>query len=251
MRWITKRCIVLLLFSGVIVVPLLLINSTSEMGSTTGSDDAGTWQRMTQWFGNVGDSITDFFASDNDTDAIGVVTQESALTANPTGNTPHLDGGVIGRFGDIINMNITPKWITQRWARVSKNIQSGPWQGCRVPIVTGEKTNDLAGALTYYFDNQQQLQRIAFRGTTGEPQRIITMLQQEFHLTKRPTSLTGLYIKSQNRRPVSVLMITRLPHAATQNDAARYSQYTIQFELNRPSIGTQLSDRYKNILAAK
>ena len=251
MKWIVKRCIVLLLFSGVIVVPLLLMNSASEMGSNTQSGAGGTWQRMTQWFGDVGDSITVFFSSDSDTDAIGVVTQESMLTVNPTGNNPHLDGGVIGRLEDVINMNVTPKWITQRWARVSTNIQSGQWQGYRVPIVTGEKTDDLAGALTYYFDNQKQLQRISFRGTTGESQRIITLLQQQFHLTKRPTSLIGLYIKSQNRRPVSVLMITRSPRAATQNNAARYSQCTIQFELNRPSIGAQLSDRYQNILAAE
>ena len=251
MRWIVKRCIVLLLFSGVIVVPLLLINSTSELGSNKQSGEVGTWQRMTQWFGDVGDSLTVFFSPDNDTDAIGVVTQKSMLTVNPTGDNPHLDGGVIGQFEDVINMTITPNWITQRWARVSENIQSGQWQGYRVPIVTGEQTDDLAGALTYYFDHQQQLQRIAFRGTTGEPQRITTMLQQQFHLTKRPTSLIGLYIKSQNRRPVSALMITRSPHAATQNDAAHYSQYTIQFELNRPSIGAQLSNRFKNILAAE
>ena len=104
---------------------------------------------------------------------------------------------------------------------------------------------------TYYFDKKQQLQRIAFRGTTGDPQRIITMMQHTFRLTKRPTPLNGLYIKSQNRRPVSVLMITRSLEAAKHTDATRYSQYTIQFELNRPSIGTQLSDHYKNILAAK
>ena len=250
MRWILKKCIVLLLFSGVIVVPLLLMNSTSRLGSDTQSDEGGTWQRMTQWFGDVGDSITVFFSSDDEKNSIGLVTQESMLTVNPTGNMPHLDGGVIGRFEDVINMNITPTWITQRWARVSTNIQSGPWLGYRVPIVTGEQTDDLAGAITYYFDDQQQLQRIAFRGTTGEPQRIITMLQQKFHLTKRPTSLIGLYIKSQNRRPVSVLMITQSPHTATHNNT-RHSQYTIQFELNRPTIGTQLSEHYQQILAAK
>jgi hypothetical protein len=250
MRWIIKRCIVLFLFSGVIVVPLLLMNSASKLGSDTQSGEAGTWQRMTQWFGDVGDSITVFFSSDDDANSIGMVTQKSMLTVNPTGNTPHLDGGVIGRFEDVFNMNITPTWITQRWARVSNNIQSGQWQGYRVPIVTGEQTDDLAGALTYYFDNQQQLQRIAFQGTTGEPQRLITILQQKFHLTKRPTSLIGLYIKSQNRRPVSVLMITRPPRAATHTDT-RYSQYAIQFELNRPTIGTQLSEHYKQILAVK
>ena len=230
-------------------MPLLLMNSASRLGSDRQSGEVGTWQRMTQWFGDVGDSITIFFSSDDDTDSIGMVTQESMLTVNPTGNTPHLDGGVIDQFEDVINMNITPTWITQRWARVSTNIQSGQWQGYRVPIVTGEQTDDLAGALTYYFNNQQQLQRIAFRGTTGKPQRIIAMLQQKFHLTKRPTALIGLYIKSQNRRPVSVLMITQSPRAATSNTT--YSQYTIQFELNRPAIGTQLSEHYKQILAAK
>ena len=230
------------------MVPLLFINSVSEMSSTSKSDKTGTWQRMTQWFGEVGDSISGFLSSDNK--SIGVVTEESMLTANPTGNNPHLDGGVIRRFEDIINLDITPQWITKRWARVSKNMQSGQWQGYRVPLVTGETTDDLAGALTYYFDNQQRLQRIEFRGATGEPHRIIALLQHKFHLTKRPTSLVGLYIKSQNRRPVSALRITRSPRTAFQNGAADYSQYTIQFELNRPSIGAQLSDRYKNILAA-
>lgn len=249
MRWILKKCIVLLLFSGVIVVPMLLMNSASRLDTDIHSGELGTWQRMTQWFSDAGDSITFFFSSDDDADSIGMVTQESMLTANPTGNTPHLDGGVIDQFEDVMNMNITPTWITQRWARISTNIQSGQWEGYRVPIVTGEQTDDLAGALTYYFDDQQQLQRIAFRGTTGEPQRIIRMLQQKFHLTKRPTALIGLYIKSQNRRPVSVLMITQSPHADTHNNT--YSQYTIQFELNRPSIGTQLSEHYKQILAAK
>ena len=249
MRWILKKCIVLLLFSGVIVVPMLLMNSASRLDTDMQSGELGTWQRMTQWFSDAGDSITFFFSSDDDADSIGMVTQESMLTANPTGNTPHLDGGVIDQFEDVINMNITPTWITQRWARISTNIPSGQWEGYRVPIVTGEQTDDLAGALTYYFDDQQQLQRIAFRGTTGEPQRIIRMLQQKFHLTKRPTALIGLYIKSQNRRPVSVLMITQSPHADTHNNT--YSQYTIQFELNRPSIGTQLSEHYKQILAAK
>jgi hypothetical protein len=248
MRWILKRGVVLLLFSGVIVVPLLLINSAAEMSSITESSETGTWQRMTQWFGEVGDSITGFLSSDND--SLGVVTEESMLTVNPTGNNPHLDGGVIRRFEDVINLDITPQWITKRWARVSKNMQSGQWQGYRVPLVTGETTDDLAGALTYYFDNQQRLQRIEFRGATGEPHRIIALLQNKFHLTKRPTSLVGLYIKSQNRRPVSVLRITRSPRKAFQNGAADYSQYTIQFELNRPSIGAQLSDRYKKILAA-
>ena len=249
MRWILKKCIVLLLFSGVIVVPMLLMNSASRLDTDMQSGELGTWQRMTQWFSDAGDSITFFFSSDDDADSIGMVTQESMLTANPTGNTPHLDGGVIDQFEDVINMNITPTWITQRWDRISTNIPSGQWEGYRVPIVTGEQTDDLAGALTYYFDDQQQLQRIAFRGTTGEPQRIIRMLQQKFHLTKRPTALIGLYIKSQNRRPVSVLMITQSPHADTHNNT--YSQYTIQFELNRPSIGTQLSEHYKQILAAK
>ena len=245
MRWALKRLMYLLLFSGVIFIPYAIIHSGSASGDSADSNQVSAWQRVTGWFSNTTDSLSDFFVSDKQGEEIGMITQESMLSVNPQDDAPHLDGGAIDKLSDVFRFDVSPKWITQRWARVSTEIHSDALQGYRVPIVTGEQLDDLAGSLTYYFDRGHQIQRIEFSGFTGDPARIVSLMEQEFHLTQRPTTLAGLYIKSQNRRPVSVLRIVR---PTVVNADTAHSQFKIQFELNRPAIGAQLSSRYRTIL---
>ena len=59
-------------------------------------------------------------------------------------------------------------------------------QGYRVPLVTGTTLADVAGSLTYYFNAQQRVQRITFRGTTGDPSVLATLLAQR--LSFRPAA---------------------------------------------------------------
>jgi len=57
--------------------------------------------------------------------------------------------------------------VISRWPRVSAGLAELQLQGYRVPLVSGTTANDLAGALTYYFNSRQQVQRITFQGTTA------------------------------------------------------------------------------------
>jgi len=67
-------------------------------------------------------------------------------------------------------------------------------QGYRVPLLTGTREDDLAGAVTYYFNPRQEVQRITFRGTTGNANRLIQYLAAQFGFCHRPTNDPGLFL---------------------------------------------------------
>jgi hypothetical protein len=65
-------------------------------------------------------------------------------------------------------------------------------QGYRVPLVTGGGLADVAGSLTYYFNSQQQVQRITLRGTTGDPGVLVGLLSSQYHFARRLTNDPGV-----------------------------------------------------------
>jgi len=67
-------------------------------------------------------------------------------------------------------------------------------QGDRAPLVTGTAMADVAGSLTYYFNAQQQVQRITLRGTTGDPSVLVTILTTQHHFTRRLTNDPGVVL---------------------------------------------------------
>ena len=62
-------------------------------------------------------------------------------------------------------------------------------QGYRVAYVSGTAETDIAGSLSYYFDNTHRLRRIAFNGTTGDARRLVSdrrLLGELGSLWRRP-----------------------------------------------------------------
>ena len=103
----------------------------------------------------------------------------------PTDAAPNYDLAAVLRF------DINPGEVLSRWPRVSTGMGQLQLMGYRVLLVSGIAEYDLAGSLTYYFDARQQCQRIAFYGTTGNPQRLITLLGQRFGFTRRVVNDPG------------------------------------------------------------
>jgi hypothetical protein len=95
---------------------------------------------------------------------------------------------------EAFNMNATPEWIANRWPRVANGLSQINLQGYRVPLVTGTSTLDVAGSLTYYFNPLQQVERITFQGTTGDPRNLIGLMSQRFQLSRRLTNDPGLVV---------------------------------------------------------
>lgn len=91
-------------------------------------------------------------------------------------------------LAEALRFDITPGWVMTRWPRVSAGLAELQLQGYRVPLVTGTAENDLAGALTYYFNPRQQVERITFRGTTGNAGKLIEFLVRQYRFGRRLTN---------------------------------------------------------------
>ena len=157
----------------------------------------------------------------------------------PAAATPPAGGTLLEpapnqNLGDLLRFNLTPDWIVHRWPRVSAGLGNLQLQGYRVPLVTGTAESDLAGALTYYFNAQQQLQRITFSGTTGDARRLVGLLSAQFHLTRRLTNDPGLMVYEAVRpgnQPASAL---RIRSAAVLKASEPRRRFNVELVLERP-----------------
>ena len=246
MKWILKRLIYLVMFGGVLLIPLAIMTgyTGSDGESGNSADEGGILDSIGNWFEDAGQSISSFFSGDQN--EVVTINDASMTTPDPDGLSPHLDGGVFSGIGQILDFDITPSTITNRWARVSFLVRDDGLHSYRVPVVTGEEEDDLAGSLTYLFKENEQLQRIEFLGYTQNTETLVRVMKHKFRMTKRPSPVQELYVKSQHKLPVSALRVIQ-PDVVTTS--ANSTPYEIRFELNRLHLGATLSDSFRRILA--
>jgi hypothetical protein len=124
--------------------------------------------------------------------------------------------------------------VLQRWPRVSTDLPSLQLHGYRVPLVSGTEPAALAGALTYYFNPAQQVQRITFRGTTGDPRAIILLLTNRYHYARRPNNDPSrlLYESTGSSRQLIGQVVIRSVPVVRASDP--YKKYEIDLSMNRP-----------------
>jgi hypothetical protein len=106
-------------------------------------------------------------------------------------------------------------------------------QGYRVPLVTGTGYDDLAGSLTYYFDQNQQVKLIHFRGTTGDPRKLVALVMSQYKFLPQASGDPSLqlYQVKWNGKPISELQV----HTADGLRASEpYSRFTVELAINRP-----------------
>ena len=134
--------------------------------------------------------------------------------------------------GSVFNFEVTPEWILARWPSVSTGLAQLQLEGYRVPLVTGTTQTDLAGALTYYFDAKQRLERIDFVGFTADPRPLISLLSDRFHMTRRLANDPGLVVYEAARSargPVSGLQV----RVAPLEPGEKFRRYEIDVSLER------------------
>lgn len=143
-----------------------------------------------------------------------------------------VEGYAAQNLADVINFNATPQWIMMRWPRVTVGLAELDMQGYRVPLVTGTGYDDLAGSLTYYFDNDQRVKLIHFRGTTGDPRKIVGLVMQQYSFLPQPTGdpALQLYQVKWNGKPVSEL---RVQSASVLRSDEPYSRFAVELALKR------------------
>lgn len=140
-----------------------------------------------------------------------------------------------GRYdlAEVLNFDGSPAWVMSRWPRVTVGLAETDLQGYRMPLVTGTGENDLAGSLTYYFDKNQRVQFIHFRGTTGNPHKLIGLVTQRYGLARQPSGDPSLllYQVKWNGKPTSEL---RIRTAGVLRAAQPNTRFQVELAMKRP-----------------
>ena len=148
-----------------------------------------------------------------------------------------LEGVAVSNLTEIVRFDVTPGWVVERWPRVSAGLAELQLHGYRVPLVTGTAEDDLAGALTYYFNHQQLVQRITFQGTTGDFRRLTTLLTTNYGFGRRPTNSPGVFlyeVAQENRNQArSYLWIEPSPILKANEPRGRFD---LTLVLERPPL---------------
>ncbi len=149
--------------------------------------------------------------------------QGSTLDSLPT---PSLD--------EVLRFNVTVEWVLQRWPRVSTGLPYLQLRGYRVPLVTGTAIADLAGSLTYYFNAQQQVERITLQGSTGDPSRLVALLGSRYHFARRLTNDPSLVLYEavdSGNEPAGTLKIRS---ANVVQASQPRSRFAVELTMDRP-----------------
>jgi hypothetical protein len=160
----------------------------------------------------------------------------SAAGSAPTASHPvtRPEGQPVTHLGEVFRFDVTTGWVLARWPRVTTRLATLDLQGYRVALVTGTKESDLAGSLTYYFNPDQRVQRIAFKGTTGDTRMLVALLSSQFGFvrTATPDPHLHLYQVKEDREVVSEL---RIHSISTIKSTDPHGRFQVALVIERPS----------------
>ncbi|MGV3484249.1 MAG: DUF6690 family protein [Planctomycetaceae bacterium] len=163
------------------------------------------------------------------------------------GGGASLVGQPVNDLREVLRFDISPQWVTERFSRVTTVLAELQLDGLRVPLVTGIGADDLAGSISYYFDQSGRLQRVMLHGFTGDPNAVVATMTEHYGLQSEPTLEAGVYSKRWNGMPVHFLRITRAP--IVYSDAVHH-KFIVFLELNQPDLRYGISPEAQRIVSA-
>jgi len=211
--------------SALVLIPVLALFSPIAYFSAS-----GWWSKITSFL----PSATSAGAPEELAGAAQVAPQGGAAPLATASSSASLEGAAVRDLTEVLRFDVKPGWIVARWPRVSAGLGQLQLQGYRVPLVTGTAHDDLAGALTYYFNPRQQVQRITFDGTTGDTQKLLHLMTTRYGLARRLTNDPGLFVyevAGPDGRARSRLWIRP---AGVVKSSEPYRRFDVSFALERP-----------------
>ncbi len=155
-------------------------------------------------------------------------------------STP-LEGEPSLRLEEVFRFDVTKEWVYQRWARKSTALAELGLYGVRVPLVTGTQIHDVAGSLTYFFDRAGQVQRISFKGNTGDTTRVIALAQQK-GLQQQVSPIVGEQL-FQVKRGNDVFSEVHTKPSAVLWSSSPHDSFAVEMDLQRPEATTPLPSK--------
>lgn len=156
--------------------------------------------------------------------------------------TTPLEGSPNLTLDEVFRFDITKEWVYGRWARKSTALAELGLFGVRVPLVTGTEIHDLAGSLTYFFDGTGRLERISFKGHTGDTTRIVNLVNQHHGLQVQPTAIAGHQLL-QLKRGTDVISELVTQPASVLWSSSPHDSFAVDLQLQRPDATTPLPSR--------
>jgi hypothetical protein len=141
-------------------------------------------------------------------------------------------------LADALRFDVTPAWVSTTWPRVTTQRLETGWYGMRAPLVTGTEPDDVVGAVTYYFNTQNYVERITLYGYTGNAEPLISLVQQQYGLSPYAAVGRGLFLSFNGTQAIGVLQVEDAPLPLLDRNGSRYR---VQLELNLPRPGAELS----------
>jgi Family of unknown function (DUF6690) len=142
------------------------------------------------------------------------------------------------RIQDVFRFDVSKEWVYQNWDRKSTGLGDPGLFGIRVALVTGTERGDLAGALTYLFDENSQLQHISFRGRTADTRPLVQYLMERYKFERmEPPAGEQLY---QVRSGSSVYSELRTRPESVLLEEAPNGSIGVVLELGRPGSNRPL-----------
>lgn len=137
-------------------------------------------------------------------------------------------------IAEAFNFDVTIDGVMRRWPRVSTGLAQVQLQGYRVPLVTGTGPTDLAGSLTYYFNSQQQVQQITFRGVTGDASELVALIASRYQFTRRLTNDPGVILYEAADSSNHTTGVVKIRSAGVIKANQPHSRFDIDLTINRP-----------------
>jgi hypothetical protein len=145
-----------------------------------------------------------------------------------------VEGSPYRDLAAVLRFDVSPGWVIDQWPRVSAGLAHLQLQGYRVPLVTGTATDDVAGALTYYFGPHQRVQEIHFRGTTGNGRKLVRIVTQRHGLVRKPVNDPSLFLYEQSTASGEVISQLRIRPARVVKSSDPRRRFQVSLVLRRP-----------------
>jgi hypothetical protein len=154
-------------------------------------------------------------------------------TASAMASATGISGATAVPLEQAFRFDLTPQWVASHWPRVSTVLGEVQQLGMRVALVSGTRSDDVAGSLTYFFDQHHQLQRITFTGLTADPRRLLATVVTPNGLKSQPTTSAARYIAGDPARPTSEVTVRFLPVIVANTER---SQAEVAIDLRRADV---------------
>lgn len=160
------------------------------------------------------------------------VTTAPAATTYAPAAIATLPSGQFSSASQVLRFDVTKDWVCRNWPRKSTGPTDVGLFAIRVPLVMGTQMSSLVGALTYYFNSQDQVEHISFRGRTGDATPLVQYLMQTYRF-QPVISPTGEKI-FQVSSDAGLLSELRLRPESVLDSNLPQQSIAVELELARP-----------------